>query len=415
MTLRIGATARVLIGLGAGLLLGTLAAAQGGSLLTIAYAVEPLGTLWTNALRMTVIPLVVALLVTGVAERGGIGGLAARAVQVFLVLLLAGGFFTLLVAPLSIDRLTIPPDVAASLRASAAAAAGATTETVSHVPTFAQRLVAIVPANPIRAAADDALLPIVVFTLAFAVGVASLTPERRAPVVALFQAIGDTTLRIVGWVLAAAPVGIFALALGLAARLGASAAVALLHYVATLSVVLILCTLGMYAVAWLVGRVPLKRFAVAAGPAQVVGFSSRSSLAALPAMIHGARDRLGAPPAVTGVALPLAVAIFRMNVPIAWVVGVLFLGKLYGIPLGTAALVGLVITATLISFSVPGIPSGSLFLLAPVLVGLGLPAEGVGILIALDPIPDMFKTTINVTSHLTAAAILGRGETGART
>ena len=127
-------------------------------------------------------------------------------------------------------------------------------------------------------------------------------------------------------------------------------------------------------------------------------------------MVAGARDRLGLSPAITGFGLPLAVSVFRLNVPIAWVVGAEFLGKLYGVPVSGAQIAGLIVTSTLISFSVPGIPSASLFLLAPVIVDLGLPAEGVGILIALDAIPDMFKTTINVTGHMTAATILGRVE-----
>ena len=125
-------------------------------------------------------------------------------------------------------------------------------------------------------------------------------------------------------------------------------------------------------------------------------------------MITGARERLQASPPITGFVLPFAVSVFRINVPIAWVVGALFLSKLYGVELETPALLGLVVTATLISFSVPGIPSSSLFLLAPVLVDLGLPAEGAGILIAVDVLPDMFKTTLNVTSHLTVATVVNR-------
>jgi Na+/H+-dicarboxylate symporter len=141
-----------------------------------------------------------------------------------------------------------------------------------------------------------------------------------------------------------------------------------------------------------------------------VAFSSRSSLAALPALIAGGRDRLGFSPPVTGFVLPLAVSVFRLNVPMAWVVGAIFLGKLYGVQLHGGQLVGLIITATLISFSVPGIPSSSLFLFSPVVVDLGLPAEGVGILIALDAIPDMFKTVANVTGQMATGAILNRYE-----
>jgi Na+/H+-dicarboxylate symporter len=195
--------------------------------------------------------------------------------------------------------------------------------------------------------------------------------------------------------------------------MGAAAAGALLHYVITLSAVMLLYIGAVYPVVATWGRVPLKAFGPAAAPAQAVAFSSRSSLAALPAMIAGAQERLKLPPAVTGFALPLAVSIFRVNVPMAWVVGALFLSRLYGVPLDTGQMTGLIVTSTLISFSVPGIPSASLFLLAPVLVGMGLPAEGAGILIALDPIPDLFKTMANVTSHLGSVTILARYE-GAR-
>jgi Na+/H+-dicarboxylate symporter len=156
------------------------------------------------------------------------------------------------------------------------------------------------------------------------------------------------------------------------------------------------------------GRVPLRRFLSAAAPAQALAAGSRSSLSTLPLMISAARDRLELGSTATGFVLPLAVSIFRVNVPMAWVVGVVFLGKLYGIPVSEGALLMLIVTSTLLSFSVPGIPSGSLFLLAPVLVDIGLPAEGVGILIAVDVLPDMFKTLANVTAHLTAAALVSR-------
>jgi Na+/H+-dicarboxylate symporter len=399
-------TVRVLGGLVLGLALGAFAAATGHpALLAIAGGIEPLGTLWTNAIRMTVIPLVIALVITGVANAADVryvGRLGLRAVPVFLVLLVASGLFALLLAPAALDRLVIPEGVAATLR-------GSTPDLATpEMPSLVDRLVATVPANPFRAVADAAMLPIIVFTLFFAVALARLDLARREPVVRLFEGIGDAMLVVVRWVLAFAPLGIFALALGLASRLGAAAATALVVYMITLSVVLLLFTLALYGVAAAIGRVSLGRFAAAALPAQAVAFSSRSSLAALPALIAGARERLHAGPPVTGFVLPFSVSVFRLNVPIAWVVGALFLAKLYGVALDAPALLGLVVTATLISFSVPGIPSSSLFLLAPVLVDLGLPAQGAGILIAVDAIPDMFKTTLNVTSHMTVATVVHR-------
>lgn len=387
--------------------MGAVAAAtQHPALRAIVTAIEPVGTLWTNAIRMTVIPLVIALVVTGVAATADlryVGRLGARAVPAFIVLLVAGGLFALLLAPLALERLTISPDVAASLRGGALDAAEQ-----PPMPGFVDRIVAIVPANPVRALVEGAMLPLIVFTLVFAVALARLEPTRRQPIVQLFQSVADTMLVVVRWVLAWAPLGIFGLALGLGAQLGAAAAGALLFYMATLSVILLLFMLALYPLARVLGGVSIARFAAALGAPQAVAFSSRSSLAALPALIAGAQQRLQASPAVTGFVLPFAVSVFRVNVPIAWVVGAVFLGKLYGVPLEVPALLGLILTATLISFSVPGIPSASLFLLAPVLVDLGLPAEGAGILIAVDAIPDMFKTTLNVTSHLTVATVVDR-------
>ena len=213
---------------------------------------------------------------------------------------------------------------------------------------------------------------------------------------------------IVGWVLRAAPVGVFALALSVAARTGIQAAGALFYYIVVLSVTLILVTVVLYVPAIVFGRASIRDFALAALPAQAVAMSSRSSLAALPAMLRETRERLRLPPIATSFALPLAVSVLRVNVPPRWVISAAFLGQLYGVEVGFGSLVWVLITAVLISFSVPGIPSASLFMLAPVLVSLGLPPVGVGLLIAVDTIPDMFNTLANVTGHMSATTVIAR-------
>ena len=404
----------VLLALGLGLALGAAAAAShSGALASLVSAFDVVGTLWINAIRMTVVPLVVALVITGVvstADSRRVGRLGLLAIPIFLAFLLAGGVFALLAGHLSLDRLAIAPQVAASLRAGVSGAGSAAAQGAQQVPSLVQRLIEVIPANPLKAAVDGAMLPLVVFTLMLGLALTGLPAGRREPLVQFFQAVGDAMMVLVGWVLVVAPIGIFGLAVALGFRMGAAAAGALLHYVITLSAVMVVYTAAVYPVAAVLGRVPLRNFGPAAAPAQAVAFSSRSSLAALPAMIAGARERLGLSPAITGFALPLAVSVFRVNVPMAWVVGVLFLGRLYGVPLDTVQMGGLIVTSTLLSFSAPGIPSGSLFMLAPVLVGMGLPAEGAGILIALDPIPDLFKTMANVTSHLGSVTILARLE-----
>ena len=395
---------RVLLALAIGLALGmtveTMGDARFAQLVPIA---DVVGTLWTNAIRMTVIPLVVALTIASVASGGATADLRramARAIAVFLVLLIGGGLLALVIGELAFADFTLPADVAARIR-DTATAAGSTPK----LPTLGQRLVEMIPSNPVKAAADGALLPLVVFSLALGFALKRIAADRRAAVITLCRGISDALLVVVGWVVAAAPIGVFALAFALGARLGIASVGALARYIATLSVVLITFTLALYPVVVLFGRVPFRRFLAAAAPAQALAAGSRSSLSALPMMISAAREKLRLDATASGFVLPFAVSIFRVNVPMAWVVGVIFLGKLYGVEIGVVTLLTVIVTSTLLSFSVPGIPSGSLFILAPVLVNLGLPAEAVGILIAVDVVPDIFKTTANVTAHLTTAVL----------
>jgi Na+/H+-dicarboxylate symporter len=404
----------VLAALVAGFVLGSIVAATSNpAAIRIVGIIEPLGTLWVNGIRMTVVPLVVSILITGVVTGFGsqsLGRLGVRALVTFGILLVVAGLIALVIAPPLLARIPLTPDVAERLRASAASASSSTVNAVQQLPSLAQRIIDTIPANPIRAAADCAMLPLVVFTLVLALAIARLAPAVREPIVTFFSGVSDAMLVIVGWVLAAAPVGVFALSLAVASRAGIQAAGALLYYIVVLAATLLLVTAMLYLPVLLFSRVSLRAFALAALPAQAVAVSSRSSLAALPAMLRETRDRLQLPPIATSFALPLAVSVLRMNVPPRWVISAIFLGQLYGVTVGFTALVWVLITAVLISFSVPGIPSASLFMMAPVLVSLGLPAEGVGLLIAVDTIPDMFNTLANVTGQMASTTVIAREE-----
>lgn len=407
-------TTRVLIGLVAGLGIGTAVAASGSpALLTVVGVVEPVGTLWVNAIRMTVIPLVVSLLIVGVAGGGDAGAvrrLGVGAVALFFVLLAATAALVTLVAEPAFALLQIDPAVSASLRAGAAAGAEGAAAGVRQIPGFADWLVGLVPANPVRAAADGALLPLIVFAIAFGLALTRLAEPERERVVGFFRAVGDAMLVLVGWILLLAPVGVFALALPLAVRMGVSAAGALAYYVVVVSLLALAVMALLYPVAVLGGGVPLRRFARAVFPAQAVAFSSRSSLAALPALIEESDRQLRLPPQVTSFFLPLSASVFRIGAAVGLPVGVVFIARLYGVELGPAQLASVAFTSVLLSFSVPGIPAGSIFIMAPVLLTAGVPVEGLGILLGVDTIPDMFRTTANVTGHAAAASVLARRE-----
>ena len=131
-------------------------------------------------------------------------------------------------------------------------------------------------------------------------------------------------------------------------------------------------------------------------------------MAALPANIVAAERALGLPRSLVSFALPFAVSVFRLNQPISWLAMALFAAKLYGVDLGMTSIVTLAVSSVLLSFSVPGIPSGSLFIVAPFFAAHGIPAESIGVLIALDVVPDVFKTLCNVTGHLTSAVLVSR-------
>ena len=343
-------TTRVLIALVAGLALGLFVSTSGNPLLgDIARWIEPLGTIFINAIRMTVIPLVVGSLVAGIASApasASLGKLGLRALILFISTLLLAAILAVIVAPPVLALFTIDPAAQSALQASASQAATTTAESVRRVPGFAQWLIDLVPNNPVRAAADGAMLPLIVFTIAFGLAVAGLKAETKSVVVRVFEAIRDAAMTLVKWILWTAPIGVFALALSLTARLGLSAIGALAGYVVLVSLLaIVFAIVVLYPMAAVMGRVSVVEFARAALPAQAVAISSRSSLAALPAMIEGARERLKLPDEITSFLLPLAASVYRVGAALGQTTGVIFIAQLYGVTLSVPQLATVALTA----------------------------------------------------------------------
>jgi proton glutamate symport protein len=407
---RLPLAAQVLIGLVAGFALGLLVAHLGPRVTALALAIaEPVGALFVAAIRMTVIPLVVASLIVAVAtapDPRTVGSVGIRALVLFLCVLVAGAIFAALLAPPLFALVPIDPAATAALRASATSV---TPGAPPALPTIGQWIVDLVPANPFKAASDGAILPLIVFALASGIALGRIAPERGAVVIRFFEGVNEAMIVLVRWILALAPLGVFALAIPLAIRVGGSAAGALLSYIAVAVVLTVaFAALVLYPLAAVGGRVSLPRFARACLPAQAVAFGSRSSMAALPVMIETARDRLGLPPAITGFFLPLATATFRAGSAVAQTVSVIFVAHLFGVELGAVQLATIAITIALTTFSIPAIPGGSILVLVPVLAAARVPVEGIGVLLGVDTIPDMFRTTGNVTGDLAVATVLGR-------
>ena len=402
-------TARILLGLVVGLAGGILAATLDNELLRRAPAlIEPIGSLWVNAIRMTVVPLIVSLLVTAIVGSHG-GGLLAKlggkTLGMFAVMIAATSIYTAIAAPPLLSFLAIDEASAASVRAMT----GAATQPFAELPPFRDWLVGLVPSNVFKAAADGDILPLIIFTALFGVASTRIGSAGRDLIFRFFTAIKDIMFILIEWIMFVAPLGVFGLVFPLAATLGASAAGAIAYFLLVAAGLITFALLLLYPIASVVGRLDVKDFAKASAPAQAVGFSTRSSLAALPAQFEAARD-LGLCTTTTGLVLPVAVSLFKFATPIGRTAGTYFIAKLYGIDLGPVEILVIAGAVGLLSFYSPGIPSGALLVMTPVYIALGLPVQGIGILIALDLVVDMFITMSNVTANITVVAVLSRDD-----
>jgi len=407
-------TTRVLIGLVAGFALGLALAGRSsvGATAVVAWSAAA-GTIFINLIRMTAIPLVTALLVTSVGSMtttGALGKVAARAMGLAVILLTIAAAGSAAIARPVLARIQIDQTAARALAPSTASGvlSGAVVPADGRpsTPRAAQWFIDLVPSNVLKAAADDLMLPTIVFAVLFGIALSGVADTPRAAVLGVVRGIADTMQRLVSMVLTLAPAGVFALAVPLAARIGVAAAGAVVAYIVlVVSLTIAACALLLYPVGIVLGRLAPLAFITFCAPAQAVAFASRSSLASLPAMLETA-ERARFPLIVSSFVLPMAASTFRFGAAVAQTVGVLFVARFYGVELSASQLTTLVVTVIFTTFAVPGIPGGSILAMVPVLRAVNLPAEGIGILLAVDTIPDMFRTTANVTGSLTLAAAL---------
>jgi Na+/H+-dicarboxylate symporter len=402
------------VGLGAGILLGLWAAATGNPVLHgVADGVRPLGRLFLNLLTMVVIPLVTTALFTGVARLGNLrqlGRVGARALAFFWGSTVVAILIGFAVAGLLLPLAPIPAEQQAVLRQAADTVAAPTT--AGAVRSGARFLVDLIPANPLRAAVDGNLLPVIVFVTIFGVAAASLPEERRRVLVALADGATQALIRIVGWVLLLAPVGIFALVAPVVAQLGLGVLKSIGLFLAAVILGLLLFATAVYLpAAALLGGISPARLVRAALPSLAMGFSSTSSLAALPALLEAAERDLRMPRAVSSFVLPFGASLNRAGSALYQAVALLFAAQLYGVTFGAGQAFQAGAAVFLASLTVAAVPAASVVSLAPAFTQTGLPLAGLSLLMGLDRIPDMFRTMTNVAGHLTGAVVVAALET----
>ncbi|MEP5938043.1 MAG: cation:dicarboxylase symporter family transporter [Erythrobacter sp.] len=390
-------------GLIAGMLLGVVMGGQQitDALLTIT---SPIGSLWLRALQMTIIPLVAALLVLGIAQMASAaraGAAARRMLLLMAAVLVGGGIASAIFMPMLVELFPIP-DAAQGFLADVPDGA----QTVPGIGDFVTSLIA---PNVIAAAAETAMLPLTIFFAMFAVAITRLPQEQKDRLLGLFHALANAMLMIIGWVLWLAPIGVFALAFGVGVRSGGGAFAALAHYILLVSAMGLLVLLAGYLIGWIGGRISPLRFGKALLPAQAVALSTQSSLASLPAMLDSS-NRLGLRQSSSEFVLPLAVAIFRATSPAMNMAVAIYVALLAGIELTPALIAAGIGVALIISVGSVSLPGTISFVISigPIALAMGVPIEPLALLVAVEMLPDIMRTLSNVTMNVAVTSTVDR-------
>ncbi len=399
-----------LAGLIAGMLANRIGADHRGAALGVASFI---GTLWLNALKMTVIPLVVALLVVGVAksaEAAQTGRVAGRSVLWIVVICTASAVFGAVATVALTNAFPLPRATAVLLQGALANVEKASAPLPGPVEFFK----GVIPPNLFAAADNGDILPLTVFALLFGLALTRLAAPARKSVVTLFEAIGDAFVVIIDWVLLLAPLGVFALAFTVGAAAGGAAFAGLGHYVVIISLIGVIVTLAAYPLASFVGGVGTIGFARGMIAPQTVAVSTRSSLASLPAMLTASRE-MGIRDNVADVTLPIAVALFRATGPAMNVAVAFYVAHWLGMQPTLSQMIAATAVGAVMSYGAVSLPGEVSYIssIAPIAIALGVPIAPLGLLVAVEMIPDIFRTVGNVTHDVALASIVDRS-VGAR-
>jgi proton glutamate symport protein len=399
------ALAALVVGLVAGMLGNRLAPAIRGDALGVASFV---GTLWLNALKMTVIPLVVALLVVGIAksaQAAQTGRVAGRAVLWIVIICTVSAMFGAIATLLLTNAFPLPHGAAVQLQRGLAGV----DKSVGSLPGPAEFFKGMIPPNLFAAANNGDILPLTIFALLFGLALTRLTAPARKSIVTFFEAIGDAFVVIIEWVLLLAPLGVFALAFTVGSEAGSAAFAALSHYVVVISLIGVIVTLAAYPLAWFVGGLPMASFARGMIAPQAVAISTRSSLASLPAMLTSSRT-MGIRDHVADVTLPIAVALFRATGPAMNVAVAFYVAHWLGIQPNLSQMIAATAVGAVMSYGAVSLPGEVSYIssIAPIAIALGVPIAPLGLLVAVEMVPDIFRTVGNVTHDVALAGIVNR-------
>lgn len=376
---------------------------------------SPIGQIFLRMLLMTVVPLVFASITLGVAGLGDVrkvGRVGGRTLGYFALSTALSAVVGLLLVNLVQPGRGLPPDVREQLmatyrsQAEGMQAAGTTTFGIDL-------FVSIVPRNPIQAAAGTDMLGVIFFALVFGAALTLVPEEKARPLIRVLDAVGEAIVKVIDIAMRLAPYGVFGLIFATTARFGWEILAQLAKYVAVVVVGLLLyATVGLSTLVRIFGGLSPRLFWRKARMSALTAFSTSSSSATLPTNIAVAERELRIPPKIAGFVLPLGATANMNGTSLYEGVTVLFLAQVFGIGLTLTQQIVVIVLSVITAIGAAGVPGGSLPLIMVVLATVGVPPESIAIILGVDRILDMCRTTLNVTGDLTAAAYIARTEGG---
>jgi DAACS family dicarboxylate/amino acid:cation (Na+ or H+) symporter len=378
------------------------------------YLAGPIGQIFLRLLFMIVIPLVFASISLGVAGLGDVrrvGRVGGKAIAYFFASTALAATLGLILASIVRPGEGLDPGIRQQLLETYATDAAARVQT-SQTNTFGiETLVNIVTRNPVRSAADLDLLGIIFFALMFGAALTLIREDRAKPMIGFLEALNDIVIKIVEIAMRLAPWGVAGLIFGVTSRFGFHLLKPLAAYVAVVIGALLLHVVVNISaiVRFLVGMSPLLFFSRIKS-ALVTAFSTSSSSATLPTALATAQQNLGIPPQIAGFVLPLGSTMCMNGTALFEGMTVIFLCQVFGVDLNLGQMIVVMMMAVLTAIGAAGVPGGSIPLLVGILAMFGVPPEGIAIVLGIDRILDMSRTTVNVCGDITATAFVARSE-----
>ena len=389
----------IALGLVLGLLVGLAAAASGNAVLfTIAEGSAPFGKIFINAIRMIVIPLVVSIIFASIARLGDIktlGKIGGRTL----------GFYWLTLIPaialgmgVMVLGLRFVPDI--SMPAADAVS-------VPRLRGLTDFFIGLVPPNIFEAAAKGAILPLIVFTALFAAAAGTLEPSRRDRMVDAADDISAALMKLVWWILWLAPIGVFGLIAPATAKLGWGVVQSLGVFILCVALALILFV-GLIYLPLLAVAAKLKPAAFLKGlsGAITIAFSTTSTATAIPVTRDEITKNFDVSETVADLIVPLGASMYRPGSALFQGAAIVFLAHLYGVPLELGAIGAVFFATFLVSLTVAPVPSSGVITMAPALETIGVPVAGLALLLGVDRIPDMMRSSVNVMGQAATAIAL---------